>query len=81
MFGCCVGLSDKARRQCDVDKARARNGQVLGDIGQVEGVNDPLGDLTGILTRAFGGRHHAIGLIVAEFRAACRLQQRWTLKT
>ena len=71
---CCTGLGNEMWGQFNVDEARACDGQVLSDVGQVEGVDDLLGYLSGIAAGAFSRCHNTIGLVVAEFGTARRLQ-------
>ena len=77
--GCCVG--DELRREGDVDKAGACHSQIARDAVKIDDVDDRLRNLTRVLTRAFGGAHNAVGLVIAEFRATGGLQQCLTGQT
>ena len=69
-------LGEEIRSQRDVDEARTGDFDLAGNAGEVQLVDHLLGQLARVHLALFGGRHHAIGLEVAELGAACRLQQR-----
>ena len=58
--------------ELDIDKARASNIYGRGHILQIQFLHDLSGERAGIGLQLLGRGHHAVGLVVAEFRTSSR---------
>lgn len=57
----------------NIDETRAGDFHLVGDAGKIQRGDDLFGQRARIGFQCLGGAHHAVGLVVAEFRLGCRL--------
>ena len=68
-------VGDKRRFQPEVDKARAGDSGRFADLGHLKLRDDLVSQRPRVLLEAFGDRHDAVGLVVAELRIGTRTNQ------